>query len=85
MQFLDECVERGAWALSNYFHATAAWQVADMAAKAKTATDAGDEEAEANALYAAADSCVEPLGASGLGFHVRGARLARARCAEVRG
>ena len=56
-----------------------------MAAKAEALTNAGDEEAEANALYAAADSCVEPLGAGGFGFHVRAARLVRVRCVEVRG
>ena len=56
-----------------------------MAAEVEASTDASDEEAEANALHAAADGCAEPLGARGFGFHVRAARPVRARCAGGRG
>ena len=62
-QLLDECVERRAGALRDYFHATAIREVADMAAEAEASTNAGGEEAEANTLHAAPDGCVEPLGA----------------------
>ena len=64
---------------------TAIREVADMAAEVEASADAGDEKAEANALHAAVDGCVEPLGAWGFGFHVRAGRPARARCAEGRG
>ena len=82
---MDECVERRAGALGDYFHATATREVADMAAEAETSPDAGDEEAEANALHAAADGCVEPLRARHLGVHVRATRPVRARRVGVRG
>ena len=85
LQLMDERVERGARALGEYFHTTATRKVADMAAEVEASTDAGDEEAEANALHAAADGCAEPLGATGFEFHVRATRPARARCGEVRG
>ncbi len=56
-----------------------------MAEQAVLSAHAGDEEAEANALHAAPDRCVELLGALGFGLHVRAARPVRARCAGARG
>ena len=85
MQLLDERVQRRTRTLGDYFHATSIWQVADMTAQIETSTHAGDEEAEADALDAAADGGLEASGTCGFGFHVRGARPVRALHGAGRG
>ena len=85
MQRPDEGVQRRARALGYYFDAPTVWQVADVAAQPESLTRAGDEVAEADTLHAAADRCVQALGAFGLSLHVRGARPVRATRGAVRG
>ena len=85
MQCLDEGVQRRPRPLGYYFDAPTVWQVSDVAAESQSLTRAGDEVAEADTLHAAADRCVQALGAFGLSLHVRGARPVRATRAAVRG
>ena len=85
MQRVDEGVQRGPRSLGYYFDAPTVWQVSDVAAESQSLTGAGDEVAEADTLHAAADGCVQVLGAFGLRLHVRGARPVRSTRGAVRG
>lgn len=57
MQRLDKSVQCGPRALSDYLDPAAVRQIPNVAVKAQAATGAGDEEAEADTLHAAADGC----------------------------
>ena len=85
MQCLDEGVQRRPRPLGYDFDAPTVWQVSDVAAESQSLTRAGDEVAEADTLHAAADRCVQALGAFGSSLHVRGARPVRATRGAVRG